>query len=213
MMIGILLALQVNNWNEARKDRNKEQVLYQSLINSLESDLADVTDKIEIVENALNAQNIFMRKSFDALKDEYSILEVEQLLYDLSESSRSFFPNYGLYNKISGNDQIDLIRSTDLQIQIIELYEQLYKRYNDLDLSIEKQLTFSMYINFYSEIQAYSNDYGVYDIEFEILEPHYDVLNEECRRINTLTILTRESMQTCKKEIEALLGNLRKQVK
>ena len=55
VMIGILLALQVNNWNENRKNRIAEQTLYQTLISSLESDLEDVNDKISIVDNSIKA--------------------------------------------------------------------------------------------------------------------------------------------------------------
>lgn len=213
VMIGILLALQVNNWNEARKDRIEEQVLYKSLINSLESDLEDVNGKISIVDKALKAQKIFMANSFDRIQKDYDIAQIEDLLYALSESSRSFFPNYGLYNKISNNNQIDLIQSTDLQMKIIELYEQFYKRYNDIDLNIEQQSIFSLYTNFFSKIQNYARDYGRYEIDFEILGKNYDVLQDECSKINNLTLLAHETMNSCKNEIELLLIALRTQVK
>ena len=52
VMIGILLALQVNNWNEDRKKKIKEQNLYHVLTNSLKSDLEDAVDKIANVEKS-----------------------------------------------------------------------------------------------------------------------------------------------------------------
>jgi len=154
-----------------------------------------------------------MTTSFDSIKNIYSINQIEDLLYSLSESSRSFFPNYGLYNKISNNNQIDLIQSTELQMKIIELYEQFYKRYNDLDLNIEQQSLFSLYTNYFSKIQNYATDYGQYKIDFEILREDFDVLNEECRKINILTITTHESMIECKNEIESLLSLIKNEVK
>ena len=213
VVIGILIALQINTWNENRKDRIEEQILYGTLISSLESDLEDVIDKISIVESALEAQKIFMTHSFEAIEGKYEINQIEDLLYSLSESSRSFFPNYGLYNKISNNNQIDLIRSADLQMKIIELYEQYYRRYNDLDLNIEHQSLFSLYTNFFSLIQNYASEYGRYEIDFEILKDNYNILQEESRKINPLTLLTLESMVSCKVEIESLLFNLRVEVK
>lgn len=212
VMIGILLALQVNNWNESRKNRLEEQSIYNSLISSLESDLDDVIDKIAVVNKAVNAQNIFMHNAFDSIKHNFDISQIEDLLFQLSESSRSFFPNYGLYNKISNNNQIDLIQSNDLQMQIIELYEQFYKRYIDVDLNIEKQSIFSLYINFFSKIQNHATEYGRYEIDFEILRDNYDVLQDECRKINTLTVLVHGTMTTCKNEIESLLMALKEQV-
>ena len=213
VVIGILIALSINNWNENRKNRIEEQALYGILINSLESDLDDVTDKISIVESALEAQDIFISNSFEEVKDRYSVPQIEELLYALSESSRSFFPNYGLYNKITNNNQIDLIQTSDLQLKIIELYEQYYKRYNDLDLNIEQQNLFSLYNNYFSKIQNYKIEYGRYKIDFDILEKDYSILNEECRKINPLTFLVHGSMIECKNEIETLVSLLKKELK
>ncbi len=214
VMIGILLALQVNNWNENRKNRITEQTLYQTLISSLESDLEDANDKISSVEESIKAQEIFIINSFDEVKNRFNINQLEKLLFSVWNSSRSFFPNYGLYDKISNNNQIELIQSTDLQMKIIELYEQYYKRYNDLDLNIEHQAMFSLMNNYFSKIEDYSiaND-GHYRIDYETLERDYDVLNTECRKIHTMTTITHSSMIECKNEIESLLSLIRNEVK
>lgn len=153
VMIGILLALQVNNWNEARKDRKQEQTIYHALKDNLQDDLADVTDKLAIMEQALVAQKLFMSHPIDSLEEKYTVAEMQDLLYAFSESSRSFSPNTGLYNRISNNNQIDLIESKELKGNIIELYEQYYKRYSDVDLNIEQQAVFSANNNFFSLIQ------------------------------------------------------------
>ena len=38
VVIGILIALQINNWNEKRKDRINERVLYSRIITDLQAD-------------------------------------------------------------------------------------------------------------------------------------------------------------------------------
>lgn len=51
VMIGILLALQVNNWNEARKNKETEQKILQSILSNLEEDsqtLAKVTSRYHL---------------------------------------------------------------------------------------------------------------------------------------------------------------------
>jgi hypothetical protein len=40
VMVGILLALQVNNWNEARKTKEKEQAILREILESIEGDLS-----------------------------------------------------------------------------------------------------------------------------------------------------------------------------
>jgi len=133
VMIGILLAFQVNAWGEIRKERNNEQTLYHSLILSLESDLEDANDKIAIVASSIKAQEVFAVNSFDELRINVEESELDNILISVRECSRSFFPNYTLYDKISSNNQIELIRSAELQMKIIELYEQHYKRYNEIE--------------------------------------------------------------------------------
>ncbi|MCJ7467632.1 MAG: DUF6090 family protein [Maribacter sp.] len=46
VMIGILLALEVNNWNENRKDSNKEQLILSQLKEEYETDLTQLEQKI-----------------------------------------------------------------------------------------------------------------------------------------------------------------------
>lgn len=42
VVIGILIALQINNWNENRKDRFVEQKILQSLNNDLATDISNI---------------------------------------------------------------------------------------------------------------------------------------------------------------------------
>jgi hypothetical protein len=55
VVIGILIALQINLWNEGRKDRVKEQVVLHRLLEEFNSNLAQLDDKIQIRENIIEA--------------------------------------------------------------------------------------------------------------------------------------------------------------
>ena len=58
VMIGILLAMQINNWNEDRKDRIKEQVILKQLKEDYQANLIQLKLKIDmrntIIKSALN---------------------------------------------------------------------------------------------------------------------------------------------------------------
>jgi hypothetical protein len=55
VVIGILIALQINNWNEARKERQQEQELLSQLYSEFRSNLAQLDQKIELRNNMINA--------------------------------------------------------------------------------------------------------------------------------------------------------------
>jgi hypothetical protein len=63
VMIGILLALQVNNWNEQRKDRVKEQVLLLQLQEDYQANLLQLEEKMttrdRIISSALKLLRAF----------------------------------------------------------------------------------------------------------------------------------------------------------
>jgi hypothetical protein len=58
VMVGILLALQVNNWNEYRKDRQKEQNILQELEESISANLETLTRSQKMIEQHQVSANI-----------------------------------------------------------------------------------------------------------------------------------------------------------
>ncbi|MDO1501253.1 DUF6090 family protein [Winogradskyella maritima] len=55
VVIGILIALQINNWNENRKERQQEQVLLGQLQSEFQSNLDQLDQKIRLRDDMLNA--------------------------------------------------------------------------------------------------------------------------------------------------------------
>jgi len=55
VVIGILIALQINNWNEGQKDRVEEQELLNQLQSEFQSNLEQLDQKIDLRNNMLNA--------------------------------------------------------------------------------------------------------------------------------------------------------------
>ena len=67
VMVGILLALQVNNWNESQKERKLEQVFLKKLVK-------DLTDDIELLEEIIQ-------------EDSLMYIRLEQMSEDILEAS------------------------------------------------------------------------------------------------------------------------------
>ncbi|MEH6514267.1 DUF6090 family protein [Maribacter arcticus] len=208
VVLGILIALSINNWNDARKDRITEKELYRTLIKSLESDLEDVRTKSMILDTALTAQRIFITESLAEVKSKFTDEEIYRMIWQVGNTSYSFVPNVSLYTKISQNQQIDLIQSDSLQKKVIDLFELHYWEYKDLDMTLERLAQEGLISNFFGDI-AHLVIKNQWETDDATLQKQYDELNKDCRKIYFLSMSVKKSMLNCESSIEALLPLLK----
>ena len=64
VVIGILIALQINNWNELRKDGIKEQVILKQLQEDYRANLSQLEQKIDIREKMITS-GLRLLRAFD----------------------------------------------------------------------------------------------------------------------------------------------------
>ena len=109
VMIGVLLALQVNNWNEERKDRIKEQVVLKQLQEDYQANLIQLEEKMETRENILIS-------AFQLLKafDEPAGVVRDSLIKDLANVNHdpTFDP---IQNDLSNSGNLSLISNNRLR--------------------------------------------------------------------------------------------------
>ena len=123
VMIGILLALQINNWNEARKSNIKEIASLKSLKSEMKSSLRELKSDYE--------SNQYYHQSTENIH--YYIKNkpvlVDSMYQDFYNSVRFnyFFPKKSTYETLkSGN--LEIIKSDSLRILITNVYESGYQR-------------------------------------------------------------------------------------
>ena len=211
VVIGILIALSINNWNDARKDRIAEKELYRTLIKSLESDLEDVRSKTMILDSAITAQRIFITESFDEVNSKFTEEEINRMIWQVGNTSYSFVPNVSLYTKISQNQQIDLIQSDALQKKVIDLFEVHYWEYKDLDTTLERLAQEGLISNFFGDI-AHLVIKNEQEIDIAASQKQYEALNKECRKIYFLSGAVQKSMLNCESKIASLLPLLKEEL-
>ncbi len=109
VVIGILIALQINNWNENRKDATKEQELLLQLQSEFQSNLEQLDQKITL-------RNDMIKASFKLLDyvDHPAKRNNDSILKNLGYTvlSPTFDP---IVNDINSSGRIQLIRSTELK--------------------------------------------------------------------------------------------------
>jgi len=123
VVIGILIALSINNWNDNRIERIKEQEMLLTLKNNLLLNVDILNQDIKQLKYRYNSCDTILevikykRPMFDSLRyyfHEARMLSLEKLSFSGFESLKSF--------------GFDLIENGNLRNEIITLFESTYSR-------------------------------------------------------------------------------------
>ena len=123
VMIGILLALQVNNWNESKKDQKQEKIY----LNNLQEDLKGI---IEAYNTANLVESLTLKQSKDILKHYelnngfYNMDSIFPKINDLTVRW-NVTPTPTTLIEMINSGQTKLIRNTTLRKDLIAFNEQL----------------------------------------------------------------------------------------
>ena len=138
VVIGILIALQINNWNETRKSNIKEGIYLKGLKADLEqskSALTRVIKKTDRVAKTIDTLVAMIKKSGDAL----TLNQIDSLTR-ISTGFTVFMTSEGVINDIIGSGKLDMISNNELRkniasweadLRMIREYEDLGKKVSD----------------------------------------------------------------------------------
>jgi len=215
VMIGILLALQVNNWNESRKERVQEIKLYENLLVSLTADSTDVVFFSGIISAGMKAQKFFVSNSYQELIENYTVKQLEDSLKSVGKIGASFFPRYSAYNQISNSGFQTLLQSEEIKSKLLELYDRRYKRYLHIDASIDEKSEFHLKPIIKGDLQIF-NDHdnikpaSVFNIKK--FETFYPELVREFSSILSTADNALDSLENCQEAIHELLYLIREEL-
>ncbi|WP_143186017.1 DUF6090 family protein [Algoriphagus halophilus] len=151
VVIGILIALQVNNWNESRKTMKKEQTSLKKIAQNLQEDI-DLLQEI-IQEDSTIYENL--SKLSNQIMDANSVDDL-----DPSSSARFrvplFYPNQSAFENLLSSGQIEIIQNDSLT-QRLQLYYRSIK-------IIQEGTDFSL--------RNYSRDIEKFFMEFDHVRDH-----------------------------------------
>ncbi|GAA4806607.1 DUF6090 family protein [Litoribaculum gwangyangense] len=123
VVIGILIALQINNWNEQRKQNQLEIVYIDRLHNELSKDIITFSNEIQRLER--NNEKII--KFTNALKDD---IQNDSLFVTLTNEFMIFGTTYPMFNPststfedLSSTGNLSVISNTEIRDSIVKHYE------------------------------------------------------------------------------------------
>jgi len=133
VVIGILIALSINNWNENKKTEHNRQALIASLIEDFEYTLDDINnDELPYLKSLQNDINRFQELS----RSKSQLIPVDSLKILASAYFRinHFNPNLTTYNEALSSGKLGLLNNKDLMSQFTRFmqYLKVYTKAEDL---------------------------------------------------------------------------------
>ena len=125
VVIGILIALQINNWNQSHHDRLFERRALSEIQSNLELDLKEIGSEIEAFKLVEKSCDILIRH----LESNINYHDSLNAHFAITGLVTHFNPNYSGY-KMLETKGIDLIKTDSLRRYISDLYTSGYDYYN-----------------------------------------------------------------------------------
>lgn len=140
VVIGILIALQINNWNETRKQHIAEREFITSVKNDLKQDNAFIQLIIKGIEPRTEAFETLNRDLPNLYHKERKSLDSVFNIY--FKSQRTFYPISGSYESAVSGNQLTAFRNKDLIHKVVKLYNSTYDRLIDNGQTLDERWEF-----------------------------------------------------------------------
>ena len=154
VVIGILIALSINNWNEYRKDRIKEQVILKQLKEEYENNLVQLESKINI-RNVMKSSGQRLLQYMNAPEKASS----DSILFHFSQTG--YRPTFDpIKNDIVNTDKLSLIQNDSLRI-LLSQWETSFYQLNEeewywRDFVVDTRLSFNVDQHISRKVSYYS---------------------------------------------------------
>ena len=121
VVIGILIALQLNNWNAERLERKSETDYYCQLLVDFELDKAELLELTEVSKQRVELSKELLLDLDAQTKTKEELLG--SLLYALR--SDSFIPSKSTITDLTSSGRLSLIKDKSLKKKLFKYYEDL----------------------------------------------------------------------------------------
>lgn len=188
VMIGILLALQVNNWNTSKNNTQKEQIYLTSYRDDIKTNLKELNRVIKKSRFAIDAADSLLRYTQSQL-DINSIIKVEEVIME-SSNYTIFISQEGTINDIFGSGNLALIKNDSIRKSMVNWAAELKYLREYETLGKDNQLQFISYLKRKTPIYKLSLRQSFIDKEvMEKITKDLDFLNLVGEQKHMATVL------------------------
>jgi hypothetical protein len=132
VVIGILIALQVNNLNNEKAEKNREQKYLANIVLDLKKDIKSLNYLLEFRRNRIIGDQKIIAHMNGIPVD--NLNELSKIVVN-SMMERNFTPNNTTFSELSNSGNLNLISNDSIKFLLLEL-EELYK-VNELSIEHE----------------------------------------------------------------------------
>ncbi|QQS35966.1 MAG: hypothetical protein IPM56_17275 [Ignavibacteriales bacterium] len=130
VVIGILIALQINNWNETRKQDITETEFIEGVKNDLAQDRKYMELILNLIEPKIEAYNLLNNYIANITKPDKNY--TDSLLQEyFFVGQRTFYPISGSFQSAIAGNEINTYKNKELIRTLIKLYNSTYPRLID----------------------------------------------------------------------------------
>jgi len=192
LVIGILVALQINNWNEDRLDRKQEHQYLVRLREDLRFEIGLMTDAVKYAGNRITA----VRFLEEVVANPEIATERPKMMAILLESvTWRSFPKISafVYMELQGSGHLSLIRSETLRRDLADYYSSIQKE-SDIGVNLDIQNLFTGgttgILSTDELIAIQENGFGLWEGSVEITPDRaYEIAREFSARQDAVELL------------------------
>ncbi len=163
VVIGILIALQINNWNETKKTKTKELHYLSNIKNDLQLNIKEIQDYIEIRTARIVSSNIII-EHFEG-EPLVNLGEFNSHIVNIY-TWRKFYQINNTFQELTNSGNLALISNDSIKNTLLNL-ETLYKK-----LKYEEE-----HFRYDAEIMLYEPSYKILDLNPVVKKYTYQVSN------------------------------------
>ena len=162
VVIGILIALQINNWNEDKKSLKQEKTYYCKIAEDLQVDIRNIDSSLVTIDKQLESREKFLKNLLKIQKD-------KQVIF------KDFIPTFRYYKFISTKPAIvDITSSGKLEtLRNQTLKKRILSHYTEQDNALKIiNINYNAVIERLFNIEKFA-DFGIQEV------PEYKIIFDE----------------------------------
>lgn len=123
VVIGILIALQINNWNQYKKDRKLEKQYYCRLLEDVKQDLINYNNSVDLLNEKIKVNNTLIQRLLD---DSISLDSITPfILKSIKYSIRGTSATTDAFEDIKSSGNLNIIKDVSIKNELASYYKIL----------------------------------------------------------------------------------------